>query len=82
MGTPELWENHLEAEMFRCERCGSAFSPIRVTADQTCPRCRAREGVSAPLTFVPFTATDTEVDGSEIERPAEAPGAEDAEQPG
>ena len=68
--------------MFRCERCGSAFSPIRVTTDQTCPRCRARDGVSAPLTFAPYTATDAGVHGGSTERPAEAPGTEDAERQG
>ena len=35
--------------MFRCERCGSSFSPIRVSSRQNCPRCRARDGVSVPL---------------------------------
>jgi len=35
--------------MYRCERCGSSFSPIRVSSRQTCPRCRARDRVSVPL---------------------------------
>jgi hypothetical protein len=34
--------------MFRCKRCGSSFSPIRVSG-QSCPRCRARDRVSVPL---------------------------------
>jgi hypothetical protein len=37
--------------MFKCERCGSTFNPIRVSSRQHCPRCRARDGVSVPLTF-------------------------------
>ena len=48
--------------MFRCERCGSGFSPIRVTQNETCPRCRARDGVSSTLTFAPFSATAPEAD--------------------
>ncbi len=35
--------------MYRCERCGSSFSPFRFSSRQTCPRCRARERVSVPL---------------------------------
>jgi hypothetical protein len=54
--------------MFRCERCGSAFSPIRVPPSQTCPRCRAREGVSVPLAFVPYRETDDEADTEEAEK--------------
>lgn len=46
--------------MFRCERCGSSYSPIRVPPTETCPRCRARDGVSAPLTFAPFSARSSE----------------------
>jgi predicted nucleic acid-binding Zn-ribbon protein len=37
--------------MFTCERCGSSFSPIRVSSRQNCPRCRARDRVSVPLTL-------------------------------
>jgi hypothetical protein len=48
--------------MFRCERCGSGFSPIRVAANETCPRCRARDGVSARLSFAPFSAIGPEAD--------------------
>jgi hypothetical protein len=48
--------------MFRCDRCGSGFSPIRVPANELCPRCRARDGVSVTLSFAPFTAATSEVD--------------------
>jgi hypothetical protein len=48
--------------MFRCDRCGSGFSPIRVPANELCPRCRARDGVSVPLSFAPFSAAISEVD--------------------
>jgi hypothetical protein len=36
--------------MFRCERCGSGFSPARVRTEN-CPRCLGRDGVESPLTF-------------------------------
>jgi hypothetical protein len=48
--------------MYRCERCGSSFSPIRVSHSANCPRCRARDGVSTPLTFAPFSAGPPEAD--------------------
>lgn len=50
------------SEMFRCERCGSGFSPIRVTSGDSCPRCRARDGVWAQLTFAPFYPATSEAD--------------------
>ena len=53
--------------MYRCERCGSSFSPFRVSSHQNCPRCRARERVSVPLVlemspFGGFKAGDAEPD--------------------
>jgi hypothetical protein len=48
--------------MFRCDRCGSSFSPVRVSRTEICPRCRARDGVSAPLTFAPFSTEPPEAD--------------------
>ncbi len=36
---------------YRCKRCKSSFSPIRVSSHQNCPRCRARDRVSVPLTL-------------------------------
>jgi hypothetical protein len=62
--------------MFRCERCGSSFSPIRVSSRQNCPRCRARDGVSIPLTlemapFGGFKATGVETDGAQSEKPVD-----------
>ncbi len=42
--------------MFNCERCGSSFSPLRAAALGYCPRCRGRDGVSAPLNFKLFKA--------------------------
>jgi len=53
--------------MFKCERCGSEFSPLRVPLNEKCPRCRARDGLSVPLTFAPFSAAtpEGEVTGSE-----------------
>jgi uncharacterized OB-fold protein len=46
----------MEVEMYECERCGSRFSPIRVNAGADCPRCRARDGVTVPLTLTLFAA--------------------------
>jgi hypothetical protein len=48
--------------MFACERCGAAFSPIRIGAGSICPRCRARDGVSVPLTFRLFDARSKNVE--------------------
>ena len=48
--------------MFRCDRCGSEFNPIRVPPTETCPRCRAREGATVQLTFAPFSAKTPEAD--------------------
>jgi hypothetical protein len=54
--------------MLTCERCGSSFSPRRVGAAVDCPRCRAREGVSAPLVLtlfgVPAEDVASTVDGA------------------
>ncbi len=59
--------------MFRCERCGSSFSPIRVSSRQNCPRCRARDGVSVPLVlemnpFGGFKAASVDTDSDAQER--------------
>jgi hypothetical protein len=42
---------------YRCERCKSSFSPIRVSSHQNCPRCRARDRVAVPLVLelTPFS---------------------------
>jgi hypothetical protein len=58
--------------MFKCDRCGSGFSPIRVASNEFCPRCRARDGVSAPLSFAPFAAATAELDGSPRSRMEDA----------
>ncbi len=41
--------------MYYCERCGSSFSPIRISSPDTCPRCLAREGIRAALTYTLFS---------------------------
>src|SRR4051794_6308373 len=53
--------------MFRCERCGSGFSPIRVTTDDSCPRCLARDGVRSPFDFAPFSATSSKACDDQVE---------------
>jgi hypothetical protein len=40
--------------MFRCERCGSSYSPMHAVAIENCPRCKVRDGISSPLAFKPF----------------------------
>jgi hypothetical protein len=71
VGTPEHWERTGD-EMFRCERCGSSFSPIRVSHAEICPRCRVRDGLSVPLTFAPDSAETSEVDDATAPEPREA----------
>jgi hypothetical protein len=66
--------------MFSCERCGSRFSPIRVATEAFCPRCRARDGVRAPLNFAPFSVRASEADDDP--RPTEASRDEEVEQTG
>jgi predicted nucleic acid-binding Zn-ribbon protein len=35
--------------MFKCERCGAGYSPIRAAILEFCPRCWARHRVRVPL---------------------------------
>jgi hypothetical protein len=35
--------------MLSCERCGTSFSETRGRRMASCPRCRVRDGVVAPL---------------------------------
>ena len=37
--------------MFRCERCGTGFNPTVAASLACCPRCRARDGVRAAVSF-------------------------------
>lgn len=47
--------------MLTCERCGAGFSPIRIGVAADCPRCRARDGVTVPLTLTLFDAPSKDV---------------------
>ena len=38
--------------MYRCHRCGTSFGEIRAAGLGRCPRCRARDGVSVPLSYI------------------------------
>jgi predicted nucleic acid-binding Zn-ribbon protein len=40
--------------MFRCERCGSAFTPSEAKGLEGCPTCQERDGVRSPLAFKLF----------------------------
>jgi hypothetical protein len=56
--------------MFKCERCGSRYSAMHAPTE-SCPRCRIRDRISAPLTMsqIEFSGhTETSV------LPSEEPG--------
>jgi hypothetical protein len=57
--------------MYQCNRCGAIFSPLRVSRPESCPRCRARDGIDAPMAFAPFSASTTR----EADDPKRAPGS-------
>jgi predicted nucleic acid-binding Zn-ribbon protein len=40
--------------MFRCERCGSGFTPREAKGLEGCPTCQERDGVRSPLAFKLF----------------------------
>ncbi len=58
--------------MFRCDRCGSRFNPLRAAAMENCPRCRIRDEIWTPLTFAPFSRGSMEVDEAVADQPEEA----------
>jgi hypothetical protein len=35
--------------MLKCDRCGWSFDSVRLAREGSCPRCRLRDGVAAPL---------------------------------
>ena len=41
--------------MLRCERCGSSYSARHTVATNECPRCLAKDRVSAPLSVKAFS---------------------------
>lgn len=45
--------------MFHCERCGIRFSTGALSGGRDCPRCKARDGVTVPLTWEPMLAART-----------------------
>ncbi|MBS1889502.1 MAG: hypothetical protein JSU06_20195 [Actinobacteria bacterium] len=45
--------------MFHCERCGIRFSTGALSGGTSCPRCKARDGVSVQLTWEPLLAART-----------------------
>lgn len=42
--------------MFRCERCGSSFTPRQARGLESCPRCREQDEVRTPLVFKLFSS--------------------------
>jgi len=49
--------------MFACPRCATRYSAGAVSPDLICPRCRAKDGVYAPLTFWLFDRLPPEMQG-------------------
>ena len=37
--------------MFRCDNCGSGYSSRMASVWESCPRCLAKDKISAPLSF-------------------------------
>lgn len=37
--------------MFRCDNCGSGYSPQAASSWTSCPRCLAKEKIQVPLNF-------------------------------
>jgi hypothetical protein len=37
--------------MFFCERCKTSYNATVAAASGECPRCKAKEGITAPLRF-------------------------------
>jgi DNA-directed RNA polymerase subunit RPC12/RpoP len=40
--------------VFRCERCGTSYDPMRAAPSEHCPRCLIRDQVNARLSFRMF----------------------------
>ena len=49
--------------MFFCERCETSFNATVAAASGDCPRCKEREGISAPLRFRLFDPSALKVAG-------------------
>lgn len=49
--------------MFYCERCESRFNATVAAASGGCPRCKADDGVAAPLRFRLFEPSALKVAG-------------------
>jgi predicted nucleic acid-binding Zn-ribbon protein len=56
--------------MFRCERCGSAFTPDEAKGLEDCPACRERDDVRSPLAFKLFAGVAP--DSTTLERVRQA----------
>jgi hypothetical protein len=49
--------------MFHCERCETRFNATVAAASGDCPRCKEKEGISAPLRFRLFEPSAIKVAG-------------------
>ena len=54
--------------MFKCERCGSRYNAMHAAAIESCPRCRIRDGIDAPLSFSPLEVPRSMRDRARIRR--------------
>ena len=61
--------------MFRCERCGSRYSPVHAATLGNCPRCQIRDQVSAPLYFKPFRLAERKEMAPQQDRSSQSAGA-------
>jgi hypothetical protein len=65
--------------MFYCERCNSGFNETVAATTSRCPRCFAKDGISAPLRFRLFRPEALQVAGLEPRRGEESRDAEPAQ---
>ena len=67
--------------MFRCERCGTGFNPTVAAFTEGCPRCKARDGVTARVSFRLFERAQLPASGTNPvvgrDRPSDVEVAED-----
>ena len=59
--------------VFFCERCESTFNATVAAASGDCPRCKADDGISAPLRFRLFEPSALKVAGLQPKRGDSSP---------
>jgi predicted nucleic acid-binding Zn-ribbon protein len=61
--------------MFRCERCGTGFNPTVAAFMEGCPRCKARDGIAARVSFKLFERSEQPIEEEESPNGGSSPGA-------